>query len=223
LIPSQPRTSSATLSLSQSGQSHSQENQARVIASTSTDRNLQDATALLQAASGSYHERVEDPGPSQITAQNNYGTYHYPTIPSLSNSLLRGSCSSDASPLVNISPEPEAITSIYDPISSHIPIKMKEKAWRGEFTYLNLLLKSARELVNDNNVQGDITLRGNSLTVVNKSTQPIKNIHVWSSAFMIYASLMLEKFPNKGLEFFKYMHTFRMAASRGLLLGLDKL
>ena len=125
--------------------------------------------------------------------------------------------------IIAASNSPEAITSIYDPISSHIPIKMKEKAWRGEFTYLNLLLKSARELVNDNNVQGDITLRGNSLTVVNKSTQPIKNIHVWSSAFMIYASLMLEKFPNKGLEFFKYMHTFRMAASRGLLLGLDKL
>ena len=175
LIPSQPRTSSAILSLSQSGQSHSQENQARVIASTSTGRNLQDTTALPQAASGSYHERVEDPGPSQITAhgsvaQNNYGTYHYPPIPSLSNSLLRGSCSYDASPLVSNSPEPEAITSIYDPISSHIPIKMKEKAWRGEFTDLNLLLKSARELANDNNVQGDITLRGDSLTVVNKST-----------------------------------------------------
>ena len=224
LIPSQPRTSSATLSLSQSGQSHFQENQARVIASTSTCRKLQDATALPQAAAGSYHERVEDPGPSQITAhgsvaQNNYGTYHYPTIPSLSNSLLRGSCSSDASPLVRNSPEPEAITSIYDPISSHIPITMKEKAWRGEFTVLNLLLKSARELANDNNVQGDITLRGNSLTVVYKSTQPIKNIHVWSSAFMIYASLMLEMFPNKGLEFFKYMHTVRMDASRGYFLG----
>ena len=67
-IPSQPRTSSATLSLSLSGQSHSQENQARAIASTSTGRNLQDTTALPQAASGSYHERVEGPGPSQITA-----------------------------------------------------------------------------------------------------------------------------------------------------------
>jgi hypothetical protein len=100
-----------------------------------------------------------------------------------------------------------------------MPIKMKEKACRGEFADLNLLLKSARELDNNNNVQGDITLRGNSLTVVNKSTQPIKNIHVWSSAFMIYASLMLEKFPNKGLEFFKYMHTVRMAPSRGYSLG----
>ena len=102
------------------------------------------------------------------------------------------------------------------------PISLSEwkKAWRGEFTDLNLLLKSARELANDNNVQGNITLRGNSLTVVNKSTQPNKNIHVWSSAFMIYGSLMLEKFPSKGLEFFKYMYTVRMAASRGYSLGL---
>jgi hypothetical protein len=96
---------------------------------------------------------------------------------------------------------------------------MKEKAWRGEFTDLNLTLKSARELANDNNVHRKITLRGNYLAVVNKSTQPIKNIHVWSSAFMIYASLMLDKFPNKGLEFFKYMHIVRMAASRGYSLG----
>ena len=36
---------------------------------------------------------------------------------------------------------------------------------------------------------------------------------------MIYASLMLEKFPNKGLEFFKYIHTVRMAVSRGYSLG----
>ena len=36
---------------------------------------------------------------------------------------------------------------------------------------------------------------------------------------MIYASLMLEKFPYKGLEFFKYMHRVRMAASRGYSLG----
>jgi hypothetical protein len=84
---------------------------------------------LLKGRNQNPLERVEDPGPSQITAhgsvaQNNYGTHHYPPIPSLSNSLLRGSCSSDASPLVSNSPE--AITSIYDPISSHIPIKMKE-------------------------------------------------------------------------------------------------
>jgi hypothetical protein len=106
---------------------------------------------------------------------------------------------------------------------------MKEKAWRGEFTDLNLLivlivkdLKSARELANDNNVQGDITLRGNSLTVVNKSTQPIKNIHVWSSAFMIYANLMFENFPTRVWNFISICIQF-VWLPLGLLLGLGKL
>ena len=36
---------------------------------------------------------------------------------------------------------------------------------------------------------------------------------------MIYASVMLEKFPNNGQEYLKYMQTVRMAASRGGLMG----
>jgi hypothetical protein len=47
--------------------------------------------------------------------------------------LLRGSCSSDASSPVSNSPE--AITSIYDPISSHIPIRMKESMERGIYGF----------------------------------------------------------------------------------------
>ena len=31
---------------------------------------------------------------------------------------------------------------------------------------------------------------------------------------MIYESVMLEKFPNNGQEYIKYMQTVRMAASR---------
>ena len=34
---------------------------------------------------------------------------------------------------------------------------------------------------------------------------------------MIYASVMLEKFPNNGQKYIKYMQTVRMAASRGLM------
>ena len=36
---------------------------------------------------------------------------------------------------------------------------------------------------------------------------------------MIYASVMLEKFPNNGQEYLKYMQTVRMAASRGGVNG----
>jgi hypothetical protein len=31
--------------------------------------------------------------------------------------------------------------SIFDPISSHIPLKLKEKAWKGDFIDFHLLLK----------------------------------------------------------------------------------
>jgi hypothetical protein len=39
-------------------------------------------------------------------------------------------------------------------------------------------------------------------------------------SMLLIIILMLEKFPSKGLEFFKYMYTVRMAASRGYSLGL---
>jgi hypothetical protein len=35
---------------------------------------------------------------------------------------------------------------------------------------------------------------------------PITNIHIWTSAFMIFMGVMLEKWPIKGQELLKYMH-----------------
>jgi hypothetical protein len=46
----------------------------------------------------------------------------------------------------------DVMPSIFDPISSHIPLKLKEKAWKGDFIDFHLLLKSARELVNEQNL-----------------------------------------------------------------------
>ncbi|VDH99004.1 Hypothetical predicted protein [Mytilus galloprovincialis] len=40
-------------------------------------------------------------------------------------------------------------------------------------------------------------------------------MHVWTSAFIIFMDIMLEKWPNKGQEFLKYMYTVRLASSRG--------
>jgi hypothetical protein len=53
-------------------------------------------------------------------------------------------------------------------------------------------------------------------TVVNQKKNYINNIQVWPSAFIIYASVMLEKFPNNGQEYLKYMQTVRMGSSRGV-------
>jgi hypothetical protein len=44
-------------------------------------------------------------------------------------------------------------------------------------------------------IEGDLAVKGVSLAVVNKTSNPIRNIHVWSSAFMVYASVMLNILP----------------------------
>jgi hypothetical protein len=110
---------------------------------------------------------------------------------------------------------PDMMTSIFDPISSNIPLKLKEKIWNGEFVELNLMLKSNQTLLNELSTVGNLAIKEGMLSVVHKKSSPIRNIHVWTSTFMVYASVMLEKWPNKGLEFLKYMQTVRTAASRG--------
>ena len=111
---------------------------------------------------------------------------------------------------------PDMMTSLFDPISSNIPLKLKEKIWNGEFVELNLMLKSNQTLLNELSTVGNLAVKEGILSVVHEKSSPIRNIHVWTSAFMVYyASVMLEKWPRKGLEFLKYMQTVGTAASRG--------
>ncbi|CAC5359093.1 unnamed protein product [Mytilus coruscus] len=126
-----------------------------------------------------------------------------------------GAFSSSFDTRLQVDQSPSHIASVFDPISSHIPVKIKEKIWNSEFIDLNILLKSTRDLVNEQNLGGELAVKGGVLSIVNQKRSPIKSIYVWTSAFMIYGSVMLEKWPNKGLEFFKYMQTVRMADSRG--------
>ncbi|CAG2231803.1 unnamed protein product [Mytilus edulis] len=150
------------------------------------------------------------PGPSGVMspANNNLGML---TVSNVSH----GSGSGSLDTRLQVDQSPSYISSVFDPISSHIPVKIKEKIWNGEFIDLNVLLKSTRDLVNEQNLEGELVVKGGVLSLVNQKKSPIKSIYVWTSAFMIYGSVMLEKWPNKGLEFFKYMQTVRMAASRG--------
>ena len=79
---------------------------------------------------------------------------------------------------------------------------------------MNILLKSAKDLVSDSQLNGDLTVKGDQLTLLQHKQNPITNIHVWTSSFMIFMGVMLEKWPSKGQELFKYMYNVRLAASR---------
>ncbi|CAG2222768.1 unnamed protein product [Mytilus edulis] len=131
-----------------------------------------------------------------------------------SQSLITGthSASNEISLVNHI---PESIPSIFDPIGAHIPLKIKEKIWRGEFIHLGLLLKSAAVLGSDSTLDGDFVLKGGALTVVNKKPDSLNNIEIWTSVFMIYMAILLEKWPMKAQEYLKYMQSIRLASSRG--------
>ena len=116
---------------------------------------------------------------------------------------------------LQINTAPSYTTSMYDPVGANIPLKIKEKIWAGEYIELSLLLKSAKDLIHDPQYNGDLAVKGGQLAVVQQKPSQIKNIHVWTSAYMIYMGVMLEKWPNKGQEYLKYMYNVRLAAERG--------
>ena len=77
-----------------------------------------------------------------------------------------------------------------------------------------MLLKSAKDLATDSFLDGDFVVKGGTLAVVNKKFDPITNIETWTSAFMIYMSILSEKWPSKAQEYLKYMQSIRLAVSR---------
>jgi hypothetical protein len=67
----------------------------------------------------------------------------------------------------------EKISSVFEQISPHKPVKIKEKIWNGEFIELCVLLKSNRDLVNESNLDGELYVKGGVLSIVNKKSTPI--------------------------------------------------
>ena len=104
---------------------------------------------------------------------------------------------------------------MHDSVRFHILQKIKEKIWAGDYIELSLPLKSAKELVSDPQYSGELTIKGGQLTAVQQKQSPINNIHVWTSASIVYLEVMLEIWPNKGHEYLKYMYNVPLAAERG--------
>jgi hypothetical protein len=46
-----------------------------------------------------------------------------------------------------------------------------------------------------------LSIKGGQLTVAQPKIAAISNIHVWTSAFMIFMGVMAEKWLNKGQEY----------------------
>ena len=91
---------------------------------------------------------------------------------------------------------PDSVVGMHDPVSAHIPLKVEQKIWRGEYIHFGVLLKSAKELAPDSMLDGDLVLKVGTIIVVNKKSDYINNIHNWTTAFIIYMDILLEKWPS---------------------------
>lgn len=97
--------------------------------------------------------------------------------------------------LSDFTPVPEV--SCFDNVGHHVPLKLKQKIWEGQFIALSLLLKSAKEINNSLGGQGEIKIRDGKFCIVKANFGPYLTIDKWTDAFMIFMSVMLEKFRTR--------------------------
>lgn len=113
--------------------------------------------------------------------------------------------------LSDFTPVPEV--SCFDIVGQHVPIKLKQKIWEGQFIDLSLLLKTAKEINNSLGGQGEIKIRDGKFCIVKANLGPYLTIDKWTDAFMIFMSVMLEKFRTRAQEMLKYMRDIRYHTS----------
>ncbi|XP_072172309.1 uncharacterized protein [Diadema setosum] len=104
---------------------------------------------------------------------------------------------------------PLALSCVGDELGSVVPMSVKEKIWKGEFLDLGILLKSDVGSLSEE-ASFSLVQAGGSLQVRSASRTPqIANIDMWTSAFLTYASVYVEKHGNRARELFKYMDIVR--------------
>ena len=115
-------------------------------------------------------------------------------------------------------PSPDlAQTSVFSPLGSLVPQKLKEKIWSGGFLDLGILIKSHRQMneISGGGPVGEVQVRDGKFFVKPCEQESSKlTIDQWTSSFIIYISIFLERFPHRAQELLKYLRDIRLASSR---------
>lgn len=77
-----------------------------------------------------------------------------------------------------------------------------------------ILNKSAREISDHVDTQGQIQIRDDTMCLVKQNSRTFLSIDKWTSAFIIFTNIMLEKYQTRAQELLKYMRDIRMVAAR---------
>ena len=95
----------------------------------------------------------------------------------------------------------------------HVPQKIKEQIWSGEFINLEQLLKKKDNSISKSTQNVGIAEGGN-LIVRNETPKAISSIEIWTDAFLIYIQILIMKRPDLASSLLTYLNTIRLAQKR---------
>ena len=98
-----------------------------------------------------------------------------------------------------------------DSMTVHVPKDLIQKVWSGEFVNLSLLLRKGQEQSSASTFS--LNERG-EIEVKKRPSKAIDNIHDWTDAFLIFISIMIQKFPEMSADLLQYLSLIREAESR---------
>ncbi|CAG2220484.1 unnamed protein product [Mytilus edulis] len=107
---------------------------------------------------------------------------------------------------------PSQESSVHDTVGEHVSFKIKEKIWEGKFIELHSLLRTQKEMEEVD--EGDLKLKRGKICIEKRSSGVYLSINEWTSAFMIFMSVYIEKYNTRAQELLKYMRDIRLAATR---------
>ena len=155
---------------------------------------------------------AEEPGPSVVPAPGMSGEYTSQPWPVVctDRDIVNLSTGSDIAQQVPVS-APLLCVTPREALGSTISRALQEKIWKSEFVELGSLLKNAP--VSESNTPMVLTLSGATLQLQPHRNVPrITSIEQWTSAFLVYASVFVQKHLARASEMFKYMDIVRTAA-----------
>ena len=153
--------------------------------------------------------------PSTVTVPPTAVTVHGAVVPPTTNGESFNTpiiVSSVSASLAGLDSAP--LHSVCDDLGATVPLALQEKIWKGEFVEFGSLLRPARHSEND-----CVFMVGTHESPAwqlrpHKQTQRITSIEQWTSAFLIFASIFLQRHPGQARHLLKYADIVRSAAFR---------
>ncbi len=107
------------------------------------------------------------------------------------------------------------LTSVCSGLGDGLPLSLRNKIINSEYIEFGTILEKTENMGTDPKQFSLSVEEGGAIVWKdNKPKRPITSIHIWTSAFLIFAGVYLRAHPGRTQELLKYCHIVRTAASR---------